>query len=201
MQGPSSQHWCLTKTRLTGHRVAEKLNQPTKWEEYILRFPDCCIQLLGIGVALRFEQRQNSVAGRHYSLLPLPVPFWKVPAILLGSAGRGGNYTSWSNNYGLPQPFPRQYKMNISLLSSLLCHEASFRQVKRHILRDQTQAIPCSLMGTVVWGHEGCMDARTFSKAPNPKSAPCSHLGTKEYSPPPQMDSHRVNVWIKWQII
>lgn len=136
-----------------------------------------------------------------FTLLPLPVPFWKVPAILLGSAGREGNYTSWSNNHGLPQPFLRQYKMNISLISPLLCYEASFRQVKRHTLRDQTQATPCSLMGTVVWGQEGCMGTRTFSKAPNPKSASYSHLGTKGHSPPPQMIWHRVPVWIKWQFI
>ena len=138
----------------------------------ILRFSDCCIQLLGTGVALlRSEQRQNSGWQTLFTITP-PSALWKVPAILLGSAGRGGNYTSWSNNYGLPQPFPRQYKTSISLLSSLLCHDASFRQVKRHILRDKTQAIPCSLMGTVVWGQEGCMDARTFSKLQIPRVLP-----------------------------
>lgn len=60
--------------------------------------------------------------------------------------------------------------MNISLISTLLRHEASFRQVKRHTLRDQTQAIPCSLAGTVVgvrrvYGHQNLLKS--------PKSQEC----------------------------
>lgn len=31
-----------------------------------------------------------------------------------------------------------------------------------HTLRDQTQAIPCSLVGTVVGGQEGHMGTRTL---------------------------------------
>lgn len=53
--------------------------------------------------------------------LPFPVPFWKVPTISLGNAGKEGNYTSWLNNHGLLQSFLRLVIKWVSISFLLSC--------------------------------------------------------------------------------
>lgn len=62
--------------------------------------------------------------------------------------------------------------MNVSLISTLLRHEASFRQVKRHTFRDETQAIPCSLAGAVVGVRRGVWAPEPSQKPQIPKVLP-----------------------------
>ena len=120
IQGPPSQHWCSTKTRLTGDRFPRKVKPTPPSGMSKFWFPDCCMEPLGIGDALL---RQNSGWQTLFSLLSLPRPFWKVPATSLGNTGREGNYTSWPSNHSLPQPFLRlgiTWVSASSLLSSAM---------------------------------------------------------------------------------